>query len=65
MNTVCHAIWGEYTREFAIHDYFLFGSPETKDLYKFHYDAIIMENERSSACIGCGICEEHCPQTFP
>ena len=43
-------------------DYFLFGSPEAKEEYQFHYNALIVENERSSVCIECGACEEHCPQ---
>lgn len=46
-------------------DYFLFGSPETKDIYQFHYDALIMEDERASSCIECGVCEEHCTQGIP
>ncbi|MCE7700239.1 MAG: 4Fe-4S dicluster domain-containing protein, partial [Methanobacterium paludis] len=46
-------------------DYFLFGSPETKEEYQFHYMALIMENERASACIECCACEEHCPQNIP
>lgn len=46
-------------------DYFLFGSPETKEEYQFHYQALIMENERASSCIKCGACEEHCPQHIP
>lgn len=43
-------------------DYYLFGSPEEKDSYQFSYDALIMENERASKCIECGICEDHCTQ---
>ena len=43
-------------------DYYLFGSPEEKDSYKFSYDALIMENERASSCTECGICEGHCTQ---
>lgn len=43
-------------------DYFLFGSPEEKDIYQFHFDALVMENERASLCTQCGICEEHCTQ---
>lgn len=46
-------------------DYFLFGSPETKDIYQFHYDTLIMVNERASACTECGVCEEHCTQGIP
>ncbi len=46
-------------------DYFLFGSPETKDVYQFHYEGLIMENERASACIECGVCETHCTQDIP
>ncbi len=46
-------------------DYFLFGSPETKDVYLFHYMGLIMENERAEVCTECGICEEHCPQNIP
>jgi predicted aldo/keto reductase-like oxidoreductase len=43
-------------------DYYLFGSPEEKDSYQFSYDALVLENERASQCIECGICEEHCTQ---
>lgn len=46
-------------------DYYLFGSPETKDAFKFHFDAGLVESERASACIECGICEEHCTQDIP
>lgn len=46
-------------------DYFLFGSPETKEEYQFHYMALIMENERASACTECSNCEKHCPQSIP
>ncbi len=46
-------------------DYFLFGSPETKEVYLFHYMGLIMENERADSCTECGICEEHCPQNIP
>ena len=45
-------------------DYFLFGTPEMKEIYQFHFEALIMENERSSVCIECGVCEEHCPQSI-
>jgi uncharacterized protein len=43
-------------------DYFLFGSPEMKDLYKFNYHAFVPEHEHAAVCGECGICEEHCPQ---
>ncbi|ADZ09759.1 NADP-dependent oxidoreductase domain protein [Methanobacterium lacus] len=43
-------------------DYYLFGSPEEKAGYQFSYDALVLENERASQCIECGICEEHCTQ---
>ncbi|UTB32335.1 MAG: aldo/keto reductase [Methanobacterium sp. ERen5] len=43
-------------------NYYLFGSPEEIEMYKFSYYALVMENERASKCIECGICEEHCTQ---
>jgi len=43
-------------------DYFLFGSPEMKDLYKFNYHTFMPEHEHAAVCSECGICEEHCPQ---
>ena len=43
-------------------DYFLFGSPEMKDFYKFNYHTFMPENEQAAMCNECGICEEHCPQ---
>ena len=43
-------------------DYFLFGSPEMKDFYKFNYHTFMPENEHAAVCNECGICEEHCPQ---
>jgi hypothetical protein len=46
-------------------DYHLFGSPETKGSYQFSYDAGLIGDERASACIECGICEEHCTQDIP
>lgn len=45
-------------------DYFLFGSLEEKEVYRFHYMGLITENERASACIECGVCEEHCTQNI-
>lgn len=43
-------------------NYYLFGSPEEIEMYKFSYYALVMENERASKCIECGLCEEHCTQ---
>ncbi|MBI5680029.1 MAG: aldo/keto reductase [Methanobacterium sp.] len=43
-------------------DYFLFGSSEMKDFYKFNYHSFIPEHEHAAVCSECGICEEHCPQ---
>lgn len=45
-------------------DYFLFGSPEMMDLYKFNYNAFVLEHEKATVCSQCGICEEHCPQNI-
>lgn len=45
-------------------DYFLFGSPEMMDLYKFNYHAFVLEHEQAAVCSNCGICEEHCPQNI-
>lgn len=47
---------------FAIYnDYYLFGSPENKQRFQFGYDNM-QEEERASACVQCGECEEHCTQ---
>ncbi|MBI5458819.1 aldo/keto reductase [Methanobacterium sp.] len=43
-------------------DYFLFGNPEMKDLYKFNYHTFMPDHEHAAVCSECGICEEHCPQ---
>ncbi len=43
-------------------EYFLFGSPEMMDLYKFNYYSFVPEHEQAAVCRECGSCEEHCPQ---
>nr|WP_319374294.1 aldo/keto reductase [uncultured Methanobacterium sp.] len=43
-------------------DYFLFGSPEMMDFYKYNYHVFMPEQEHAVRCNECGICEEHCPQ---
>lgn len=43
-------------------DYFLFGSPEMMDIFKFNYYSFVAEHEQAAMCRECGVCEEHCPQ---
>jgi predicted aldo/keto reductase-like oxidoreductase len=43
-------------------DYHLFGTPETKERFKFGYEMGLLNGERASACNECGACEEHCTQ---
>lgn len=43
-------------------EYFLFGSLEMKNLYKFNYQSFMPEHEHTAVCNECGFCEEHCPQ---
>ena len=43
-------------------DYGLFGTPETKERFKFGYEMGLLNGERASACTECGACEEHCTQ---
>lgn len=43
-------------------DYFLFGSPEMKEMYQFNYQAFMPDQEKAAVCDGCGVCEEHCTQ---
>jgi len=45
-------------------DYFLFGTPEMKDFYKFNYYSFVPEDEQAAVCSACGVCEEHCPQNI-
>lgn len=46
-------------------DYFLFGSPEMIEVYKFNYQAFMPDQEKAVACTECGTCEEHCTQEIP
>ncbi len=46
-------------------DYYLFGTPETKERFKFGYEMGLVNGERASACNECGACEEHCTQQIP
>ena len=43
-------------------DYHLFGTPETKERFKFGYEMGLLNGERASACTECGECEERCTQ---
>lgn len=45
-------------------DYFLFGTPDMMELYKFNYHAFMPEQEHAAECSECGVCEEHCPQSI-
>jgi uncharacterized protein len=46
-------------------DYYMFGTPETIERFKFGYEMRLLNGERASACNECGICEEHCTQEIP
>jgi predicted aldo/keto reductase-like oxidoreductase len=46
-------------------DYRLFGTPETKERFKFGYEMSLLNGEKASACTECGQCEEHCTQEIP
>jgi predicted aldo/keto reductase-like oxidoreductase len=46
-------------------DYYLFGTPETKERFKFGYEMGLLNGQRASACNECGLCEEHCTQEIP
>jgi predicted aldo/keto reductase-like oxidoreductase len=43
-------------------DYYLFGTPETKERFKFGYEMGLLNGERASACTECGECEKLCTQ---
>ena len=43
-------------------DYHLFGTPETKERFKFGYEMGLLNGERASACNECGECEKLCTQ---
>ena len=46
-------------------DYYLFGSPETKERFQFVYNISMLNGGQASACTECGQCEEHCTQGIP
>lgn len=46
-------------------DYSLFGTPETKERFKFGFEMGLLNGERASACTECGLCEERCTQEIP
>lgn len=54
--------------QIAIPDYFTLYNAELQEIKKnftvqgTYYDNLIMEHGKASDCIGCGQCEEHCPQ---
>lgn len=43
-------------------DFFLFGTPEMKEQYKFGYHNFMPQDEHAANCTECGECEEHCTQ---
>jgi uncharacterized protein len=46
-------------------DYYLFGTPETLERFKFGYEMGLLNGQRASDCTECGLCEEHCTQEIP
>lgn len=52
----------EYFRIY--NDYKRFGIPKA-NTYRGQYNALLKEHGAASACIECGMCEEHCPQKLP
>ncbi|MDR2350721.1 MAG: aldo/keto reductase [Deltaproteobacteria bacterium] len=42
-----------------------FDSREAKDRCGFFYGLLVSPSERASECVGCGECEEKCPQRIP
>ena len=67
--TGCGYCTGGCPMNIPIPDYFSLYN--TRELYGFEpsminmYDSLTVEKGKASACIGCGQCEEHCPQKLP
>lgn len=50
-------------RNFSLlNDFHRLDSDTHKTSSKFMYSILLKENEKASACVGCGKCESHCPQ---
>lgn len=46
-------------------DFFLFGTPEMIEQYKFSYHNFVPQDEHAANCTECGEYEEHCTQSIP
>ncbi len=45
-----------------LNDFHRFDNPATKQTAKYVYNMLLSAEEKSSNCVECGQCEEHCPQ---